>query len=83
MHYLIRLRVFLLCCLLVIGMNVLLIMGGYVAAGQAAGFPRRGTGSLAGCDTRYTPDSKRPAVPPGGSPYLASRCGYGFCVEKR
>ena len=30
MHYLIRLRIFLLCCLLMIGMNVLLIMGGYV-----------------------------------------------------
>ncbi len=79
MHYLIRLRIFLLCCLLMIGMNVLLIMGGYVTAGSAAGV----TGSLAGCSTRYTPDSNLPAVLPDGSWNPAIRCGYGFCAEKR
>jgi len=64
MQSLVRLRVFLLCCLLMIGMNVILIMGGFVAAGSAAEEP----GNLSGCEGRYV---------------LQSRCGYGFCAEKR
>jgi hypothetical protein len=49
MPYLVRLRVFLLCCLLMIGMNVMLIMSVLLNAGSAAGE----TGSLSGCATRY------------------------------
>lgn len=50
MLYLVRLRVFLLCCLLMIVMNVMLIMGGFVVAGSATDE----TGSLSGCEARYT-----------------------------
>ena len=78
MHYLIRLRIFLLCCLIMIGMNVMLIMGGFVTAGSAAGV----SGNLSGCDTRDTPDANLMAVP-AWSRHLASRCDYGFCAEKR
>lgn len=51
MQYLVRLRVFLLCCLLMIIMDVMLIMGGFVAAGSA--FDE--TGRLSGCEPRYMP----------------------------
>jgi hypothetical protein len=37
MRYPVRLRVFLLCCLLMIGMNVLLIISGLVSSGSMAG----------------------------------------------
>ena len=46
MRSLFRLRVFLLCCLLMIGMNVMLIMGGVVTADSATG----DAGLLPGCD---------------------------------
>ena len=46
MQCLIRLRVFLLCCLLVISANVMLIMSGIVDAGVQQG---RG-GIMRGCD---------------------------------
>ena len=49
MQHLIRLRIFLLCCLLMIGMNVMLIMRGFVTAGSAAGE----TGKLSGCEAPY------------------------------
>ena len=51
MRSLIRLRVFLLCCLLMIGMNVILIMGGVDAVGFAAVDSVR----LRGCDRQYLP----------------------------
>ena len=54
MHYLIRLRIFLLGCLLMIGMNVMLIMGGFVTAGSAAGE----TGNLNGCKAPHVPQTK-------------------------
>jgi hypothetical protein len=49
MQSLVRLRVFLLCCLLMIGMNVILIMGSLADAGSTAGK----TGSQSGCEARY------------------------------
>jgi len=54
MQYLIRMRVFLLCCLLMIVMNAMLIMGGFVAAGSAAGK----TGSLSGCEAPQLPQTR-------------------------
>ena len=48
MQYLVRMRVFLLCCLLMIVMNVLLIMGGLSAGGFAPGEAH----SQNGCVTR-------------------------------
>jgi hypothetical protein len=51
MHYLVRMKVFLLCCLLVIGINVMLVMGGFVAAGPA---PGKAVG-LTDCSTGYSP----------------------------
>ncbi|MGD8619972.1 MAG: hypothetical protein PVH54_12405 [Gammaproteobacteria bacterium] len=53
MQHLIRLRVFLLCCLLMIGMNVMLIMGGFITAGSAAGE----AGNLYGCEAPHLPQS--------------------------
>lgn len=49
MRYHIRLRVFLLCCLLMIGMNVMLIIGGFVPARSMAD----DAGSLTGCDAIF------------------------------
>jgi len=49
MQYLVRLRVFLFCCLLMIVMNVILIMGGFVAVGSAAGE----AGIHSGCEALY------------------------------
>jgi len=45
MRYLFRLRLFLLCCLLMIGMNVLLIISGLVSSGSVAGDTRNLPGS--------------------------------------
>ena len=53
MQYLIRLRIFLLCCLLIISMNVMLIMGGFVTAGSAAGE----AGNLNGCEAPHVPQT--------------------------
>jgi len=49
MQSLIRVRVFLLCCLFMIGMNVVLIMGSLADAGSTPGKP----GSLSGCEVQY------------------------------
>jgi len=51
MRSLTRLRVFLLCCLLMIGMNVILIMGGV----DSGGFVAVDTARLRGCDQQYLP----------------------------
>lgn len=51
MQCLIRLRVFLLCCLLVISANVMLIMSGIVDAGSR----RVGSGAMPGCDALLLP----------------------------
>ena len=51
MQAMIRLRVFLLCCLFMIGMNVLLIMNGFVADGSTAGETDR----VPGCDRSDLP----------------------------
>jgi len=47
MRYPVRLRVFLLCCLLMIGMNVLLIISGLVSSGSVAGDAASQPGSQA------------------------------------
>lgn len=49
MQYLIRLRVFLWCCLLMIGMNVMLIIGAIAFAGSGNG----GMGSLPVRDAEF------------------------------
>jgi hypothetical protein len=49
MQTLIRMRVFLLCCLIIIATNVVLIMGGLADSGSAV----LETDSLSGCETRY------------------------------
>jgi hypothetical protein len=54
MQSLVRLRVFLLCCVLMIGINVLLIMGCLARAGFRAGE----TGSLSGCDAQYVAQTR-------------------------
>jgi len=51
MQSLIRMRVSLLCCLVMIGLNVMLVMGGFVAAGSVQGE----AGSPSGCADRYVP----------------------------
>jgi len=51
MQALIRLRVFLLCCLLMIGMNVIFVMSGLVTAGSAAD----DTDRVPGCDREAFP----------------------------
>ena len=51
MQCLTRLRVFLLCCLLMIGTNVMLIMSGVVDAGT----PHDNTGVMPGCDVPLLP----------------------------
>ena len=74
MRHLIRLKVFLLCCLLVIGTNVMLIMSGFVDAA----IPLGGTGITFGCDAPLL----SPADPAGSRDGVPG-CGYGFCAEKR
>jgi len=59
MQYLIRLRVFLWCCLLMIGMNVMLIIGAIAFAGSGNGE----MGSLPVCDAAF-PLWERPAGRP-------------------
>jgi hypothetical protein len=60
MRYPVRLRVFLLCCLLMIGMNVMLIIGAIAFAGSGNG----GMGSLPVCDAAFQL-WERPAGRPG------------------
>lgn len=74
MRHLIRLKVFLLCCLLVIGTNVMLIMSGFVDAG----IPQGRTGITSGCDAPLLSQAD-----PAGSRHGVPGCGYGFCAEKR
>ena len=77
MQALIRLRVFLLCCLLMIGMNVMFVMSGLVTAGSAAD----DTDRVPGCDRQAFP--KQTLACRSSSRNLAVGRGYGFCVEKR
>jgi hypothetical protein len=49
MRYLIRLRVFLLCCLLMIGMNVMLIVDGVITTGSVADDMDSQPGCAASC----------------------------------
>jgi hypothetical protein len=60
MQCLIRMRVFLLCCLLVISANVMLIMSGFVDAGTRQG----GAVVRPGCDAPVPPRES-----PAGSRY--------------
>ena len=55
MRYLIRLRVFLLCCLFMIGMNVVLIVDGVITTGPLAYDMDSQPGSAASCLSREKP----------------------------
>jgi hypothetical protein len=55
MRYLIRLRVFLLCCLFMIGMNVVLVVDGVITTGPVADEMKRQPGNAAACMSREKP----------------------------
>ncbi len=75
MQCLIRLRVFLLCCLLVISANVMLIMSGVVDAGTRQG----GAVVMPGCDAPGAATGN--ALPAAGM--ACPDAVYGVCAEKR
>jgi hypothetical protein len=79
MQYLFRLKVFLLCCLLVIVTNVMLIMGGFVTACYTAVIPGLRTADISATGQNHKLSMSTPA----GSRCLMAGCDYGFCVEKR